>query len=388
MNKQNLENRVKEYITIQHEGETWDFKRQWYDKEKGKADLLHDIICMANTIEDEDGLILIGVDEEDEYAIRDVTSDKNRKDTNELVKFLRDKPFAGGVRPKIEVENLSVEGKTIDVIVVKNSTKVPFYLRERFLSVEPFHIYTRVGDTNTPVDKSADVDKTEELWKKRFGIGENTLQRIQRYLKDAGGWGSVDGQQTFFYKLFPEFRIKIESDESQRNYEYYCFSQLGLAVGWYHIRLLCHDTVIDETSGISLNGGRFFTAVPEELFTTGADAFYCYVSGSLRYDLRNLLLSKMTDTDYDSISRWNECIPIFASRDEKEAFLKYLDMVDIKPMKEYGDWIPDVLPNGEDGKRYRRQYSMAITITELLNSYRRTEENERLRMIKDGKDMV
>ena len=56
MNIQNLSERVKEYISLRHEGETLDFKRQWYENDdRGKADLLHDIICMANTIEDEDG---------------------------------------------------------------------------------------------------------------------------------------------------------------------------------------------------------------------------------------------------------------------------------------------------------------------------------------------
>lgn len=87
MNVENLEKRVRHYISLRHEGETWDFKRQWYAKDKGKADLLHDIICMTNTIENEDGLIIIGVDEENGYTIRDVQEDSNRKDTQKMISW-------------------------------------------------------------------------------------------------------------------------------------------------------------------------------------------------------------------------------------------------------------------------------------------------------------
>lgn len=146
MNIQNLSERVKEYISLRHEGENWDFKRQWYDNDdRGKADLLHNIICMANTIEDEDGLIII-------------------------------------------------DGKMMDVVIVKNSTNVPFYLNERCKKIEAYHIYTRVGDSNIPVDKSADRDRIEALWKKRFGIGKDALQKFRIYLKDVNGWESIDGQ--------------------------------------------------------------------------------------------------------------------------------------------------------------------------------------------------
>jgi len=45
-----------------------------------KADLLHDTFCMANNLENQDAYI-IGIDEEKDYEIVDVTSDPNRKNT-------------------------------------------------------------------------------------------------------------------------------------------------------------------------------------------------------------------------------------------------------------------------------------------------------------------
>ena len=38
MMNQNLEARVRRCISLRHEGDSWDFKRQWHDKEKEKSD--------------------------------------------------------------------------------------------------------------------------------------------------------------------------------------------------------------------------------------------------------------------------------------------------------------------------------------------------------------
>ena len=115
-------------ISLRQEGAYWDFKREWYS-EKQKSSLLHDIICMANNLVNRDAYIIIGIDEENAYSIRDVQNDPNRKNTQMMVTFLRDKKFAGDIRPTVYVESIQVAEGTIDVIVVKNSTNTPFYLK-------------------------------------------------------------------------------------------------------------------------------------------------------------------------------------------------------------------------------------------------------------------
>ena len=77
-----------------------------------------------------------------------------------------------------------------------------------------------MGDTNTPIDRSADPDRVEKLWKKRFGIDKTAIQRFQIYLRDLDGWDSADGEQSWFYKTYPEFKIEIGRDESRNGYEY------------------------------------------------------------------------------------------------------------------------------------------------------------------------
>lgn len=102
-------------INLHHEGSYWDFKKQWYSD---KCDLLHDIICMANNLENRDAYIIVGIDEENNFRFIDVSKDSNRKNTQMLVDFLKDKKFVGGTRPSVHVEILDYGVATIDVIVI------------------------------------------------------------------------------------------------------------------------------------------------------------------------------------------------------------------------------------------------------------------------------
>lgn len=372
MTKHELEARVKEYILLRHEGDTWDFKRQWYDKEKEKTDLLHDVICMANMIHDEDGIIIIGVDEENNFAISDVKNDINRKDTHEMVKFLRDKPFDGGIRPRVHVESIEIGGKTIDIIDVENSSDVPYYLNKSFQKVNAYHIYTRVGDSNTPVDKSADRNIVEKLWKKRFGIDKTALQKMQIYLKDIDGWNSTDGQQSFYYAKSPEYRIETECDDNRNRYEYYCFSQIDSRPRFYNVLLKYQETILDDTLGVSLDGGRFFTVVPNHLFSYKNMYFYAYIDRTFQNDLNDFFLNKTIGTDYDSQLRWQGCIPVFKSEEERAEFEECLRNVEIIPDKRLEHIVPDRLQNGEEGQPYKIQYPMSVALVNELERFRKS----------------
>lgn len=90
-----LEDEISYLIELHQEGEYWDFKRQWYDSSKS-ADLLHDIICMANNLANHDAYIIIGVDDAN-FSLYDVVADQNRRNTQKIVDFLKDKKFAGDI---------------------------------------------------------------------------------------------------------------------------------------------------------------------------------------------------------------------------------------------------------------------------------------------------
>ncbi len=113
MESYEFEQEIVNLIELKQEGSYWDFKREWYH---ALVDLLHDIICMANNLESRDAYIIIGIDEVNDYTVVDVVEDPNRKNTQKIVDFLRNKKFAGGIRPKVYVQPINVQGQTIDVL--------------------------------------------------------------------------------------------------------------------------------------------------------------------------------------------------------------------------------------------------------------------------------
>lgn len=131
-----LYDEIGRLIGLHQEGSHWDFKKEWYGKDKD-SDQLIDIICMADNLANRDAYIIIGIDEAQDYSDSDVSNDPNRRNTQMLTDFLRSKKFAGDYRPVVTVEPLHLSGGWIDVIVVGNSTNTPFFLKERYKSVNP-----------------------------------------------------------------------------------------------------------------------------------------------------------------------------------------------------------------------------------------------------------
>ncbi len=247
---------ILDLILLKQEGSYWDFKREWYSQDK-KADLLHDIICMANNLSNRNAYIIIGVDEEKDYSFSSVKSDPNRKNTQQLVDFMRDKHFAGGVRPIVSVENISSSENEIDVIVVHNSNTTPFFLTERYQSVMPNNIYTRVMDSNTPKNKSADLSHIEILWKKRFGLLSSPLERMMVYLKNPDLWANAPSDcytEKQYYKFSPEYTIETIFNDSKDGYQFYLFNQTDIRPRWYDINLYYHQTMLASLEGLSLDG--------------------------------------------------------------------------------------------------------------------------------------
>ncbi len=167
---------IQYLLELKQEGAYWDFKQEWYTPDKDDTDLLHDIICLANNLENHDAYIIIGI-EDKTFNVLGVASDVNRKNTQMLVDFLKDKKFAGDIRPIVKVQTISINEKEIDIIVIKNTTNTPYYLKEKYKGVFANNIYTRIQDSNIAINRSADIDKIEYLWKKRFDLLQTPIEK-------------------------------------------------------------------------------------------------------------------------------------------------------------------------------------------------------------------
>mgnify|MGYP003303835261 CR=1 FL=1 len=332
MRKMNMKTLIEELISLKQEGAYWDFKREWYSDNK-IDDLLHDIICMANNLENHDAYIIIGVDEKD-YSIRNVEEDPYRKNTQKIVDFLRDKKFAGGLRPVVVVNEVKMLGGTIDIIEIKNSFNTPFFLLEHYKGVMPNNIYTRVMDTNTPKNRSADIEHIEYLWKKRFRLLATPLERIKYYLHNRLEWSDSPTDWVTVKKynmLFPEFTIEYTLDDEGNAYQYYLFAQTDTTPHWRKIRLCYHQTVLKEIEGVSLDGGRYFTPVP---LTGGISfvegkcewdiAYKYFVKDSLIYIVHQFYYEENNSEEIFSHDAFERCILIFSDEQEHQEFREYV----------------------------------------------------------------
>lgn len=375
-------NNIEKLISLKQEGSYWDFKREWYSQDK-KADLLHDIICMANNLSNRDSYIIIGVDEENDYSFSSVMDDPNRRNTQQLVDFLRDKHFAGGVRPVVHVENISIGENEIDVIVVHNSDATPFYLTEKYQSVMSNNIYTRVMDSNTPKNKSADLSHIELLWKKRFGLLASLLERMMIFLKNPGLWDCSPScfEEKLYYRFSPEFTIETVMDDSKNGYQYYLFNQTDIHPRWYDINLYYHQTMLASLEGVSLDGGRYFTPSPR---TDGISltqyhnwdvAFKYYIKNSIEYIVHEFYYHPDGDDETIAHNRFMKCILVFECDSEKENFKEYLKL-NWDKKENYIDniWLPYFEEvDGYNMDAIKEEYLNSQILQKMLVVFRNTQ---------------
>lgn len=375
----NLRDKIMELIELKQEGGYWDFKRQWHES---KGDLLHDIICMANNLEDNDAYIIIGVDEENNCKIKNVLDDPNRKNTQMLVDFLKDKKFAGDIRPVVKVENLQFYSATIDVVVIKNSPNTPFYLKERFQDLSPNYIYTRVQDNNTPKNMSADINNVEWLWKKRLGLHLNPLERLELYIQKSEDWNNgPDGEMDKFYAPFPEYTISYDFVEDGTNgYQTYLFSQVDYTPHWMEIQIKYYQTLLMKLRGVALDGGRYFTPCPrKDSFPVDENArddiyFHYMDKDSLLYKLNEFFYQHELDCESDiARRRFFNIVLLFEDRYEREEFKNYAISKWESFKEEYSEKInTNHIPQFERYKKdaFKEDYRNEVILKKMLTQFR------------------
>lgn len=200
---------IMNLINSKTEGQYWDFKREPH---KDNESLLHDILCLSNTKHNGDRFLIIGVEDPSEdckiVGLNENTT--KRKKEADLNDFINSKEFGGGNVPIVNVRTLNIDNKEIDVIIIKNDMKKPFYLEEDYGKLKAYHIYTRTGDRNTPRNKNANFIDIEYMWKEHFGLNLDVNERFNLYLNDIENWMiEFDDKRTAVYKPAPEFSIEL-----------------------------------------------------------------------------------------------------------------------------------------------------------------------------------
>lgn len=326
MENDSLVNDVRMLISLKREGEYWDFKEKHH---KNKADLLHDIICMANNRADRDAYIIFGVN--DNYEIVGVEKDENRKNQQGLIDFMRSKKFGGGIRPTIELQTMTLDNKQIDILVIKNSTDTPFFITEDYLDkkrrVRANYMYTRVGDTNTDIDKSADINHIEYLWKKRFLLNRSPFEQIKQRLKTKNEW--VRNEREFYHVYNPEFTISLVPDDERGSPEFYSYLMYNPSTSYGTLSVKYFGTTLYVNDYMVLDSGRYLTAVPQwgSIKDRKINKPYYYkffIEDSMEYVIHEFLLSDNHEAIIARDALYSGIL-IYGSTLEKELFENYLN---------------------------------------------------------------
>ena len=235
LNRKELSKKIGYWIESRKEGKTWDFKEKWY---KDKNKYLVPILSMANNCTNEDSYIIIGV--KDKTYLPSDGSDWREgafKQTSDLNNWLRRIPFDSFNYPDLELETevevrAKVDGTeryySLDVIVVKSTFKIPYYLSRDFqpkktvtVTVKEKEIYVRMKDQNV----LAAPTELEELYRKKFGLDLSIMDRFELLLSDEDGWDYALYEQGcdpwdtrsmyVFHKHFPKFFIEMDFSDKR-----------------------------------------------------------------------------------------------------------------------------------------------------------------------------
>lgn len=211
-----METLIQQLIESRKEGTWWDFKREHH---KSSFDLLHDILCLSNAIHSGDRYLIIGVSED--FDLVDVRDNRPRRNQSDILDMLKKKNFAEDIIPCISLVTISKNGSEIDIIVIKNERVKPYYLlsdeREANKILKSGVVYSRVGDTNTPINACANPRDVGVMWRERFGLTQAAEERFKSVLLEFENW-RYDGISKAYYSLDPDYSIEIEQGEKKGQY--------------------------------------------------------------------------------------------------------------------------------------------------------------------------
>lgn len=177
-----------------------DFKREYYTKDKlGEVDMVHDILCMSNSLTDSsDRYIIIGIEEDKptkEKIIHDVSSDNNCRQSADVIQTLRNYM---SVIPNIELIREQTECGFIDIIKIMPVARELSYVLNKEcqaqkpdgkkVTVRKEWIYSRNSDRNTPKDECCTKAELEELFARKRGEHLPILERFSMHLEDIENW--------------------------------------------------------------------------------------------------------------------------------------------------------------------------------------------------------
>jgi hypothetical protein len=227
------------------------------------VELLHDILCLANSYADGDRHLLFGVS--NNRTILGVEANNPRRNQANIYDLMRASRL--NRIPKVLMEKVAIDGHEVDVLTIVNRPDKPFFLvadkAEQGKCLRAGVVYTRLGDTNVPMNQCPPEDRIELMWRERFGIGLPPLVRLNRYLLDEAAWERLGGDEYVYLRTFPEFTIvTAERDRDDSFTEPWVKGFPDPDAYKCEIEARYHATILLRMTFVVCDGGRYTLPLP------------------------------------------------------------------------------------------------------------------------------
>lgn len=284
---------------------------------------------MANSLASGDRYIIFGISDPNEGTeIEGVEQDDNRLTQADLLDWFSSVPFAGDIRPEIELSEISINNHIIDILVIKDHKLKPYTLSEEYSKngkrLLPGAVYTRIGDKNTAINGTADLYHVERMWKQRFRIDVTGRERMLYLLQHPNDWEILlDNDRRAFHKYYPEYQIAF-SEPEERPGETFCFYFPNHHSFWGIAEFKYHTTSLFELGYVYCDEFRVLFPIPRiyNFMKEDHSYFFYYIMDS---DL-GLFFKFLRGDDFQIYNRGGFApILAFETEDEFNHFIQYAD---------------------------------------------------------------
>ena len=291
------------------EGRYWDFKLQHHEN---NAELVHDILCLANAEHDGQRYLIFGVDDQS-YKLHSITGTPGRKSQADIAGLLRDnaRKFFQSRTPDVYLSEIQCDGQSLDVLVIEDQPHKPYYLVEDYersgKKIRAHHVYTRSNDTNTPMPEAAPPHEIERMWRERFGLNKTPLERAKRYLENPAEWvtvseGGLLGKPYHYHRDFPEFTLRFaEAEEQIAPQQEWTRGEIRRDNNraWY-IEVYYHQTLLARALSVTFDDGKKAMVEPKWK-PRGTGRLYFYEKESIEYALHMWRSNGYDDSEHLSL---------------------------------------------------------------------------------------
>jgi|GEM_PF-733915 len=372
---------IRELIEQRRETETLDFKEQYHEN---KAELIHDILCLANNTKFKDAYIVFGINDKGETV--GVENQQNRITLANIQGLLQDNrsKFFNNELPTVDVIRLKDNGHEIDVLQIKSTFNVPFFLVENYpdgkKTIRSGHIYSRSGDRNTPINGYAAPVQTELLWQKRFNLLETPVNRLLSLLDDPRDWIKESVYsikvESFYYQHDPLYKVKNILDEDPKFVSVY-FSLQQIKPTIYLGSYSCYhgDTCIKSGCIYEINEMRTTVTEPHNWTSDGMSKSNIevdyYLINSIEYKLLPLFNSQKNFSHNHGLHLFFKHILVFLNSEERDDFFTYINENHLQTEEAINARMDQVVYNKRESEYHRKRLATGHLLKESLDEFRK-----------------